>query len=62
MISSEVYSIVLVPTYSATEKAVIMIESARKVVEIAPSKFTELLDILSGVTYAKEVVESLLPR
>ena len=59
LISSEVYSKVLVSTYSATEKAAIMIESARKVVEITPSKFTEFLDILSKVTCAKEVVESL---
>ena len=59
LISSEVYSKVLVPTYSATEKAAIMIESARKVVEITPSKFTELLEILSEATCAKEIVESL---
>ena len=59
LISSEVYSKVLVPTYSATEKAAIMVESARKVVEITPSKFTEFLGILSELTCAKEVVESL---
>ena len=60
LISREVYSCkVLMPTYSATEKASIMIDSVRKVVEIAPSKFTEFLDILSEVTSAKEVVESL---
>ena len=59
LISSEVYSKVLVPTYSATEKAAIMIESARKLVEITPSKFTEFLEILSEATCAKEVVESL---
>ena len=59
LISSEVYSKVLVSTYSAAEKAAIMIDSVRKVVEITPSKFTEFLDILSKVTCAKEVVESL---
>ena len=59
LISSEVYSKVLVPTSSATEEAAIMIDSARKVIEIAPLKFTEFLEILSKVTSAKEVVESL---
>ena len=59
LISSEVYSKVLISTYSANEKAAIMIESARKVVEITPSKFTEFLGILSELTCAQEIVESL---
>ena len=59
LISTEVYSQVLLLTYTRTEKAAIMVESARKTVEIAPSKFTELLEILSENVCATEVVEGL---
>ena len=59
LISSEVYSKVLVPTLSPIEKAAIMVESARKVVETAPEKLTVFLEILSEQICAKEVVESL---
>ena len=59
LISSEVYSKVLVPTFTPTEKAAIMIESTRKIVEIAPEKFTEFVEALSGQICAKEVVEGL---
>ena len=59
LISSEVYSKVLVPTYTPNEKAAFIVESARKVIEVIPSKFTVLLEILSEVTCTKEVVDSL---
>ena len=58
-ISGEVMSKMLVVSYTPTEKATILIESARNNVELAPSKFAELLDILSEKVCAKEVVESL---
>ena len=59
LISSEVYSKVLVPTFTPAEKAAIIVESARKMIEIDPSKFPEFIDILSEQTGAKKVVESL---
>ena len=50
LISDEIYSEVLMPTSSATRKAAIMIESARKVIKLTPSKFTEFLEILSELS------------
>ena len=44
---------------TSTEQATILIEAIRNKIELAPSKFTELLEILSEVECAKEVVESL---
>ena len=44
---------------TSTEQATILIEAVRNEIELAPSKFTELLEILSEVECAKEVVESL---
>ena len=58
-ISAEIMSKILVVSYTPTEKATILIEAIRNKIELAPSKFTELLDILSEVACAKEVVESL---
>ena len=58
-ISSEIMSKMLVISYTPREKATILIEAVRNKVELAPSKFPELLEILSEVTCAKEVVESL---
>ena len=58
-ITSEIMSKMLVVSYTPTEKATILIEAVRNKVELAPSKFPELLDILSEVTCAEEVVESL---
>ena len=58
LISDEVYSKVLESNHSATEKAAIMINSARKVIELAPSKFTEFLEVLSKLNCAR-LVESL---
>ena len=58
-ISGEIMSKMLVVSYTPTEKAIILIEAMRNKIELAPSKFTELLEILSEQTCAKEVVESL---
>ena len=58
-ISGEIMSKMLVVSYTSTEKATILIEAMRNKVELAPSKFTELLEILSEMTCAKAVVESL---
>ena len=58
-ISSEIMSKMLVVSYTPTEKAIILIEAVRNKIELTPSKFTELLEILSEQTCAKEVVESL---
>ena len=59
LISSEVYSRVLLPSYTPTEKAAFMVESARKVVEIAPEKFHKFLEALSEQICANEVIKSL---
>jgi hypothetical protein len=58
-ISEETMSKMLVVSYTPTEKAAILIEAVRNKIELAPSKFTELIEILSEVACAKEVVESL---
>ena len=58
-ISGEIMSKMPVVSYTPTEKATILIEAVRNKVELAPSKFTEFLEILSEVACAKEVVESL---
>ena len=58
-ISAEIMSKMQVVSYTSTEKAIILIEAVRNKIELAPSKFTELLEILSEVAYTKEVVESL---
>ena len=44
---------------SSAEQVTILIEEVRNEIELAPSKFAELLEILSEVECAKEVVESL---
>ena len=58
-ISGEIMSKMLIVSYTSTEKAIILIEAVRNKIELAPSKFTELLEILSEVACAKEAVESL---
>ena len=58
-ITGEIMSKMLVVSYTPKEKATILVEAVRNKVELAPSKFPELLDILSEVTCAEEVVESL---
>ena len=58
-ISAEILSKILVVSYTSIEKATILIEAVRNKIKLAPSKFMELLEILSDVECAKEVVESL---
>ena len=45
----------LIVSYTPTEKATILIEAVRNKIELAPSKFMELLEILSEVACAKDV-------
>ena len=58
-ISNEVMSKMLVVSYTPTEKATILVEAVRNNIELTPSKFTELLESLSEMACAKEVVERL---
>ena len=58
-ISSEIMSKMLIVSYIPTEKATILVEAVRNKIELAPSKFSEFLEILSEVTCTQEVVESL---
>ena len=58
-ISEETMSKMLVVSYTPIEKATILIEAVRNNIKLAPSKFPELLEILSDVTCAKETVEKL---
>ena len=58
-VSEETLSKMLVVSYTPTEKATILIEAVRNNIKLTPSKFPELLEILSEVTCARVVVESL---
>ena len=49
----------LIVSYTPKEKAAILIEAVKNKIELAPSEFDNLLDILSKVTCGKEVVETL---
>ena len=59
LICTEVYSKMLIGSYTPAEKAAILVEAARNTVEIAPVNFQCFLEILSEVVCAKEVVEKL---
>ena len=59
LVSEETMSKMLIVSYTPTDKATILIEAVRNNIKLTPSKFPELLEILSEVTCAKEVVESL---
>ena len=59
LITNETVLKMLVVSYTPTEKATILINAGRNKIELAPSKFTELLEILQEVICAQEVVESL---
>ena len=58
-ISGDIMSKMLIVSYTPKEKATILIEAVKNRIELAPSEFGNLLDILSGVTCAKEVVATL---
>ena len=60
LICSEVYSKMLIDSYTPAKKAAILVEAVRNTVEIAPVKFQWFLEILSEQVWAKEVVERLL--
>ena len=59
LICGEVRSKMLLHSYTQAEKAAVLVETVQNSIEIAPSKFQELLDILSEQVCAKEVVEGL---
>ena len=61
LICREVYSKMLIGSYTPAEKAAILVEAVGNTVEIAPDKFQCFLEILSNseVVCAKEVVERL---
>ena len=59
LICREVYSKMLIGSYTPSEKAAILVEAVRNTVEIAPVNFQGFLEILSEVVCAREVVERL---
>ena len=58
-ISGEIMSKMLIVSYTPNEKATILIEAVRNKIELDPSKFPELLEILLDQACAKEVADSL---
>ena len=58
-ISEDIMSKMLVLAYTPKEKATVLIEAVRNKIELAPSKFDQLLEILSEFTCIEEIVESL---
>ena len=58
-ISGDIMSKMLVLAYTPKERATILVEAVRNKIELAPSKFDQLLEILSEFTCIEEVVESL---
>ena len=58
-LSGEIMLKMLDISHTSTEQATILIEAVRNEIELAPSKFAELHEILSEVECAKEVMESL---
>ena len=61
LICREVYSKMLIDSYTPAKKAAILVEAVGNTVEIAPVKFQCFLEILSNseVVCAREVVERL---
>ena len=59
LICREVYSKMLIDSYTPTKKAAILVEAVGNTVEIAPIKFQVFLEVLSEQVGAKEVVEKL---
>ena len=59
LICREVYSKMLIDSYTPSKKAAILVEAVGNTIEIAPVKFQCFLEILSDQACAKEVVESL---
>ena len=59
LISRDVWSKILLPTFTPAEKAAMMVEAVGNTIQITPDKFQCFLDILSEQVCAKEVVERL---
>ena len=59
LICREVYSKMLIDTYTPAKKAAILVEAVTNTIEMAPVKFSDFLKILSEQVCAQEVVESL---
>ena len=59
LICREVYSKMLIGSYTPAEKAAILVEAVGNTIEIAPVKFQYFLEILSEVVCAIEVVGRL---
>ena len=59
MISMEILENVSRGSLIKFEKAAILIKAVRNKMEIAPEKFSEFLEILSGETFSREVAASL---
>jgi hypothetical protein len=59
LICREVYSKMLIDSYTPAKKAAILVEAVVNTIEIAPVKFQVFLEILSEQVCAKEVVERL---
>ena len=59
LICREVYSKMLIDSYTPAKKAAILVEAVGNSIEITPAKFQCFLDILSEQVCAKEVVEKL---
>ena len=58
LICEEVYSEILIDSYTPRKKAAILVKAVRNTIKIAPDKFQCFLEILS-VVCAKEVAERL---
>ena len=58
-ISTEVYSKMLINSYTPSEKAAVVISAVMDKIKIDPLRFSELLKILSEHFNAKEVVKHL---
>jgi hypothetical protein len=59
LICSEVYSRMLIDTYTPAKRAAILVRAVKNTIEIAPVKFQIFLEILSEQVCAKEVAERL---
>ena len=59
LISRDIWSKMLLHSYTPAEKAAILVEAVGNSIEIAPVKFQCFLEILSEQVCAKEVVEGL---
>ena len=59
LICRDVYSKMLIDSYTSAKKAAILVQAVMNTIETAPLKFPELLKALSEQVCANEVVEGL---